>query len=127
MPTEVISLSRLLSEAGRLCPGITDALLVDADGVLIETVRLDDSGVDPDEVAVEGLAAAVAVSRFSAASRLGTPSESLITGEHGVSVIRRVEGADAVVILRAGEDVLAGRVRFAARIIAGRLAPHLAG
>ncbi len=125
MPSDVMDLAQLLADCVRLCPGATDALLVDSDGVLVESWRHDESSSDADEVAAEGLAATLSVAGFAAASALGQTTEWMLSAEAGFLVVRRVPGAQLVVILRAGSGTLAGRVRFAAKVIAGRMASLL--
>jgi predicted regulator of Ras-like GTPase activity (Roadblock/LC7/MglB family) len=85
-----------------------------------------DTGVDPDELAGEALAAVSSVARTAAAARVGAPAEWIIVGAAGTLVVRRLAELDLHLVLRVKPDAWLGRARFAARVAAGRIAQALA-
>ena len=125
-PGGVTSLTALLSETTRLCPGVVEALVTDAEGVLVASHPADAVVRGSEELAVQAVAAAPALVSVATAASLEPVSEWMIIGSTGVLVGRRIEGTELLVILRAAPDCYTGRVRFAARIAAGRLSHLLA-
>ncbi|MBP7146974.1 MAG: hypothetical protein KBD01_05475 [Acidobacteria bacterium] len=115
----------VLADAARLCPGTLEALLVDADGVLLEHHGEPGGGLDPEEIGVEVTTAIPTLARVGAASRLGGIREWLVVGDRGVLLIRRVPGLRLLVVLRIASGTWVGRGRFAARVTAGRIAERL--
>ena len=112
----------LLRDAARLCPALEDALLVDAEGILVEAFRPAATAVDQDEVGVEAVGAIPAHGRTAVAARLGAIVEWTLVGERGILVVRRVPGASLYLVLRVPDSEFVGRARFAARMTAQRLA-----
>ena len=110
----------LLAGAARSCPGVAEVLLVDSQGMLIESYG-GRGGADPEELAVETMAAVPALGRGAASARVGRPSEWLMVGDLGTIVVRRIGLLELFVVLRVPGEEFVGRVRLAARIIAGRL------
>jgi predicted regulator of Ras-like GTPase activity (Roadblock/LC7/MglB family) len=110
----------VLAGAARSCPGVAEVLLVDSQGMLIESYAAG-GGTDPEELAVETMAAVPALGRVAASARVGRPSEWLMVGDRGTLVVRRVGPLELFVVLRVPGDEYVGRVRLAARIVAGRL------
>jgi predicted regulator of Ras-like GTPase activity (Roadblock/LC7/MglB family) len=114
----------LLAEVTRACPGVTEALLVDEQGMLVERFQ-PAAAADPEELAVEILAAAPALGRVAAAARIACPVEWLIVGEQGTIVVRRLANLGWCLAVRVPAGEWIGRARFAARVAAGRLAQAL--
>ena len=115
------ALAGTLADAFRLAPGIQSALLVDGEGVLIESANSDEFGLDPEELAVEAIAPIAALGRLCLAGRLGGVQEWLVAGESGTLVVRRIEGTELFAVFRARNAEYPGRVRFAARCVAESL------
>lgn len=114
-----------LAEALRVCPGVTLALLVDGEGMVIETFSRETQDVDQEEVAAEAVAAWAGLSRLAAGAGLGDEEEWLLRGSTGVMVVRRLPRSQMRMILRASDRPFLGRVRFSARVISARLAEML--
>jgi predicted regulator of Ras-like GTPase activity (Roadblock/LC7/MglB family) len=114
-------LAGALADAFRLAPGIQSALLVDGEGVLIESASSGDFGLDPEELAVEAIAPIAPLGRLCLAGRLGGVQEWLVAGDRGTLVVRRIEGNELFAVFRAQEAEYLGRVRFAARCVAERI------
>ncbi len=125
MAASAMKLQDTLADARRLCPEADVALLVDAQGMLVESYVAEKTGIDAEEVAAEALAATSSMMRLVAASRMGGLNEWLLSGEGGVIVARRIPSCDLLLIVRADSAAWMGRLRFAARVTAGRISSHL--
>jgi predicted regulator of Ras-like GTPase activity (Roadblock/LC7/MglB family) len=122
-------LGRLLAETRRLCPEIQAAVLTGPDGLVLERFVLsqEGGGLDPELLAAESGGALGHLQAFAAAANLGRSEEWSLRTE-GASVIgRAISGTDLWLLLLASDVAWQGRLRFAARVTAGRLAPLLAG
>lgn len=113
-----------LARVASVCPAIGEALLCDAQGVLVE--RYGAGPVDAEELAVETLAAIPGLGRAAVAARVGRPLEWLLVGEKGTIVVRRLGRLELFLVLRVPADEWVGRARFAARIVGERLTELLA-
>lgn len=114
-----------MRDAPRLCPGVLEGLLVDTEGVLVEWGGEGPAPPTAEEIGVEAMAAIPALARVTAAGRLGGVREWHLVGERGTLVVRRVPRMHLFVVLRVKSQVNLGRARFAARVLAGRLAEQL--
>ncbi|MCE5246994.1 MAG: hypothetical protein ABFD84_06650 [Candidatus Polarisedimenticolia bacterium] len=119
-------LKDVLADVARVCPGVGEALLVDGQGMLVERFIAAAGGPDPEELAVETMAAALVMGRVAGAGRLGRPAEWVLAAERGTLVVRRIAVLDLFLILRIPLEEWIGRARFAARITAGRIVEALA-
>jgi len=116
----------LLTDAARLCPEVVEALVVDADGVLVAHVRPAAEPLRAEEIGVETQSATPVLGRIAATARLGGVTEWHVVGERGLLVVRRVPRMQLFVVLRVAPTGWLGRARFAARVTAGRLSERLA-
>ncbi len=116
----------ILADAARLCPEVHEALVVDADGVLVACAGPADGSRRAEEVGVETQSATPVLGRIAATARLGGISEWHVVGERGLLVVRRVPRMQLYVVLRVAPTGWLGRARFAARVTAGRLSERLA-
>lgn len=114
-----------LAEALRVCPGVSLALLVDGEGMVVDTFSRETQDVDAEEVAAEAVASCAGLSRLASCAGLGGEEEWLIRGSEAVMVVRRLPGSQMRVMLRASDRPFLGRVRFSARVISARLAELL--
>ncbi len=110
----------ILAGAVRHCPDVTDALLADSQGVLVESY-VDGGGADPEELAVQTMAAVPALGRIAASARVGRPSEWLMVGDKGTVIVHRVGSLELFLILRVPAEEFVGKARLAARVLCGRL------
>jgi predicted regulator of Ras-like GTPase activity (Roadblock/LC7/MglB family) len=118
--THDLAVREALGQVVRVCPAVAEALLTDAQGVLVE--RFGAGPVDAEELAVETLAAIPALGRTAAAARIGRPVEWLLVGERGTVVVRRLGALELFLVLRVPAGEWVGRARFAARTVGERLA-----
>ncbi len=115
----------LLADAARLCPDVLEALVVDADGVLVARSGPDAEALRAEELGVETQSATPVLGRIASTARLGGVAEWHVVGERGLLVVRRVPRMHLFVALRVAPSGWLGRARFAARVTAGRLSEHL--
>jgi predicted regulator of Ras-like GTPase activity (Roadblock/LC7/MglB family) len=116
----------ILADAVRLCPEVVEALVVDADGVLVAHAGPAREPQRAEEIGVESQAATPVLGRIAATARLGGVAEWHVVGERGLLVVRRVPRMQLFVVLRIAPTGWLGRARFAARVTAGRLSERLA-
>lgn len=121
-------LHTLLTETPRLCPAVREAVLAGSDGLPVSVYSRDgnDESVDPEVLAVESVTVGERLAALSGAAGLGDIAEWSVTAESRVLVARRVPGSTLTLILTADPTDWHGRLRFAARVTAGRLAPLVA-
>lgn len=115
----------LLADAARLCPEVLEALVVDADGVLVARAGPAGGPLRAEELGVETQSATPVLGRIATSARLGGVAEWHVVGERGLLVVRRVPRMQLLVVLRVAPSGWLGRARFAARVTAGRLSERL--
>lgn len=115
----------ILAEAARLCPEALEALLVDADGVLVERYVAPTSPLDSEELGVQIVTAIPALAGASSASKIGAFQEWMLQGDRGTVVVRRVPLVDMFLVVVVPARTWTGKARFTARVLAGRMAAAL--
>jgi predicted regulator of Ras-like GTPase activity (Roadblock/LC7/MglB family) len=121
---EGADLGTLLSETRRLCPSVRAAVLLGRDGLVVERFLAPGAAdLDPELLAAEGVSATEQLAAFAEATTLGPPAEWTIQGAQSVVVLRRIPGSALLLLLLASASEWHGRLRFAARVTAGRLEP----
>jgi predicted regulator of Ras-like GTPase activity (Roadblock/LC7/MglB family) len=114
-----------MADGAAVCPGLLEACLLDGEGVLVERWVGEGAAVDPEELAVEALAGFRAVESTAAAGRVGATGEWMLAGSAGALVIRPITGTSLLLVLCVGAGEWLGRARFAARLMAERVAAAL--
>lgn len=121
----VASPREILAEVARLCPEALEAFLVDADGMVVERYSAPRAPSLAEELGPQLIAAIPALAGPAACARLGPFQEWMMQGERGTLLVRRVPLVDLYLVLRVGAPIWTGKARFAARVLAGRLASAL--
>ncbi len=123
-PGNGASLADVLADLGRALPGARLAVLLDTEGLVV-AARAFGPAPEPGVLAAEVAGCFAGMGRVAVAARLGPGLEWSITGAGGVLVCRRVPGRELFLGVLADPGTWQGRVRFAARVAAGRLAEAL--
>jgi len=118
------SLAAVLEELGRALPGARLAVLLDTEGLVIAS-RAFGPAPDPAGLAAEVAGCFAGMGRVGVAARLGPGVEWSVGGAGGLLVCRRLPGRELFLAVLADPGTWTGRVRFAARVAAGRLAELL--
>ena len=124
-PQPRADISSTLAGVAVICPGLLEALVVDARGLVVERWNRAEPAFG-DEAAVAVVSAIPALGRVAATTRVGRPSEWVLVGEKGTVLLRRIGRLELFLVLRLGSQEWVGRARFAARSLAARLEPVLA-
>jgi predicted regulator of Ras-like GTPase activity (Roadblock/LC7/MglB family) len=121
-------LGRVLAEARRLCPEVQAAVLTGPDGLVLERYAPPGQvgAPDPELMAAESSGSLARLLSFAATVGLGQTQEWTLHGDDAAVVGRAIPGTDLWLLILASKVAWHGRLRFAARVTAGRLAPILA-
>ncbi len=133
-------ISSTLAGVSQVCPGLLEALVVDARGLVLERWSRPEAGgaegtagvgggregPGGDAAAVAMVSAIPALGRVAATTRIGRPAEWLLVGEKGTVLLRRIGRLELFLLLRLTPEEWVGRARFAARTLSARLEPVLA-